>query len=540
MLDKVPESLIDDIVSGNSIPIIGAGFSRNAIFLPNEEMPDWEKLGRKIAKLIPNYPYSTPLDAISAYSYEYSRVKLVEKLVELLHIETVKLGSVHKAFCELPFDKVCTTNFDFLLEKAYDMGPAPVYCHPVIDQEQLSLSTSKSGVFLLKLHGDLNHPDRLIASEDDYDSFIDRYPLLATYLGNLLITRTPILIGYSLEDPDFRQIWQIIKDRLGQMRRPAYVITVGAKSHEIGRYERRGVKVINLPGAKSRYGEILENFFKELRVYWPPHLLKRSIITDEETADQLSIPKDNPNRLCYFAIPPSLKSFYKSNVFPIVESLNLVPVVSESIISPGDNISAKIMALMDRAQIVVADSSSTHILSEINLAINRKPNPPQILLILEEGSEIPTGIEGIRTIYRPRDLTQIPEDFIIKLDQWFSTENENLKPTLSEEPYRLLEKNEYGAAVISAFKLLEITLQEVLSNLDIKSDYLKKSISLINTANTALENQLINNDEFSQIMNTRAIRNQLVHGYYNISREMAMDIVNSIMEIVIKLKNHLT
>ncbi len=102
---------------------------------------------------------------------------------------------------------------------------------------------------------------------------------------------------------------------------------------------------------------------------------------------ELSIPKDSPNRLCYFSIPANLKSFYKQILFPIVEDLGLVPVINESIISPGDNVLAKIMALMDRAQFVVADLSSTEILSEIYIAISRKPNHPRILLILEEGSE---------------------------------------------------------------------------------------------------------------------------------------------------------
>ncbi len=81
----------------------------------------------------------------------------------------------------------------------------------VIDQEQLPISTSNNGVFLLKLHGDVNHPKRLIVEEKDYDSFIYNYPLLATYLGNLLITRTPLLIGYSLEDPDSCKYGKLLK-----------------------------------------------------------------------------------------------------------------------------------------------------------------------------------------------------------------------------------------------------------------------------------------------------------------------------------------
>jgi hypothetical protein len=31
ILDNIPKTLLDDIVSGNCIPIIGAGFSKNAI-----------------------------------------------------------------------------------------------------------------------------------------------------------------------------------------------------------------------------------------------------------------------------------------------------------------------------------------------------------------------------------------------------------------------------------------------------------------------------------------------------------------------------
>ena len=40
---------------------------------------------------------------------------------------------------------------------------------------------------------------------------------MSTYLANLLISRTALFIGYSLDDPDFRAIWQVVKDRLGRL-----------------------------------------------------------------------------------------------------------------------------------------------------------------------------------------------------------------------------------------------------------------------------------------------------------------------------------
>lgn len=121
---------------------------------------------------------------------------------------------------------------------------------------------------VLKIHGDLNHPSRLVITEEDYDTFQEKYHLMYEHIANLLISKTPLLIGYSLEDPDLRQIWQILGARLGNLRRSAYAILVGVHSVDVERYERRGVKVISLPDETATYGDILSTLFQEIREYW--------------------------------------------------------------------------------------------------------------------------------------------------------------------------------------------------------------------------------------------------------------------------------
>ncbi len=101
-------------------------------------MPDWEQLGKDIAALIPGYQYNGALDAISAYSYEYSRTKLIEKLSQSLHVKDARPGYTHKAFCELPFELVCTANFEFLLERGYDLNSK--YCRPIVEEDQLAIA----------------------------------------------------------------------------------------------------------------------------------------------------------------------------------------------------------------------------------------------------------------------------------------------------------------------------------------------------------------------------------------------------------------
>jgi len=260
-IDRLPKPLLDDIVQGQCIPIIGAGFSRNAELPPGFEMPLWDDLGKHLAQQMRNYPYTTPIDGISAFCHEFSRAKLIEQLRTILHVDKAQPGPAHLAFADLPFDIVVTTNFDFLLERAYDIKRRPYY--PIVDEDQLSIGNVSQGTRILKIHGDLNHPSRLIVTEEDYDTFLEKYPLICTYLANLLISRTPLFIGYSLEDPDFRQIWQIIGARLGNLRRNAYTFAVGVQSVDISRYERRGVKVISLGENVAAYGDILRKLFEE-------------------------------------------------------------------------------------------------------------------------------------------------------------------------------------------------------------------------------------------------------------------------------------
>jgi len=82
-----PKPLLDDLVKGKWLPVIGAGLSRNAIVPSGKAMPLWNDLGQQLAAEMPDYPYSGPLDAISAYEHEYGRVKLIERLADALLVD---------------------------------------------------------------------------------------------------------------------------------------------------------------------------------------------------------------------------------------------------------------------------------------------------------------------------------------------------------------------------------------------------------------------------------------------------------------------
>jgi hypothetical protein len=526
IISHFPKPVLDDLVAGRWLPIIGAGFSRNAIIPSGKQMPLWEDLGREFADELADYPYSGALDAISAYSHEYGRPRLIERMSAALLVDQARPGEAHRAFCSLLFDIVCTTNFDFLLERQYEMTRR--YCRPIIDEDHLAVNARDNATALLKLHGDLHHPTRLVATEEDYDSFLEKYPLLATYLANLLITRTAVLVGYSLDDPDFRQIWQVIGERLGRARRLAYAIMIDARPTDVARFARRGVKVISLPGSRSKYGEILARTFDELREYWRANLIRASYVMEEDPLNEFSLPAEALTRLCFFAIPITLQPFYRDDIFPLVEEHGFVPVTAADVIAPGENYAAKIDAIIKRSIIIIVDASTQNTLFELGLAAAAVSHR-QILVIAEEAVPMPPDLEGVTVIHRNKAPFSEQGEFKALVSNWLAQAEAELRPILVEEPLRLLKKGEYRAAVISAMTLLETLLRDKVKDLETFPDRAYSSRQLLQLA---VERQIISSSQEKMIRSWYEIRSRVVHSQTAVSRAKANEIVGGVVKLI--------
>jgi hypothetical protein len=90
------------------------------------------------------------IDSISAHEEEYGRTRVVERMTELLHVNDAEPGRAHEALCRVGFDLVLTTNFDFLLERAYEAIGQP--CQPLLTESQLPQRPLDGQAQVLKLH----------------------------------------------------------------------------------------------------------------------------------------------------------------------------------------------------------------------------------------------------------------------------------------------------------------------------------------------------------------------------------------------------
>ena len=462
-LSLIPKPLLNDFVTGRVIPFVGAGFSKNADIPAGLSMPDWNELGKLAADEIHDYNYdNNAIDALSYYEDLYSRAKLVELLMKGLHFGKIQPGATYKAFCDLFTGTICTTNFDSLIEDSMTLLHRPVSV--VVTKDRLTIGSDDESK-IVKLHGDFNHPDKMVITEHDYDIYLEKNPIFATYIANLFITNTMILIGYSLDDYDFRSIWQIINSRLGGMAQPAYCITVGASSEKIAKYKRRNIRVINLEGESQQYRTILHDLFVELKDYIDCEKDKTAKSTDERINEQMIIPAED-NKLCFISCAMSRIAQLSALINPVLYDLGITSVRIDDMLMPGDNwidISRTAIRKSKAAIIDISDSSS-NVMLELGLIKSTKQKQ-NILIICEEGTSIPVSLIDQQVLTYTFDIAceKITYHFVKALKEWscrvFDIEsvfsNNKGEHTVFTDAYRLLKKCEYSACIVSAYSELE-------------------------------------------------------------------------------------
>lgn len=382
---------------------------------------------------------------------------------------------------------------------------------------------------LLKLHGDLNHPDELIATEEDFDTFVGRYPLKATFAANLLITRTPVLLGYSFDDPDTRSLWALIRDRLGLLQRKGYVVLLGASSTEVARFARRNITVVNLP--TGNYSETFTQLFDELRAKFNEEVGSISRPAEDEVAAELVLPVDAPSRLCFCSVPVKLLPWYRNEVFPIIEAAGYVTVTREDVLSEGANAAATINALLSRSSLALIDGSSFSTGHELGMALDVL-SPERVIVILEKSRTPAVSLRSslmlanVPVIVRDEDPIESADDLIIQIQARLS-----VLTLETSQPRRLLTQGHPNAAVAVAFGLLEEALA-------VRAEAIRaeRPPSLMRLIGWAAENDILNPEELSRFRQWVGLRNRAVHTSEPISADAARRALDDIEALLARLQ----
>jgi hypothetical protein len=132
-----------------------------------------------------------------------------------------------------------TTNWDPILERCLHV------LIPVIEDRDLAFWDDRRRQ-VLKIHGCITRPYSIVATQSDYDNCINQNPLIFNKLKDLMATKTFLFIGYSMRDPDFREVWGTITKALGRFAKRAYALDPLATAENIDFWKGRGIDVYNV------------------------------------------------------------------------------------------------------------------------------------------------------------------------------------------------------------------------------------------------------------------------------------------------------
>ena len=153
------------------------------------------------------------------YEVARSRQQLAEAIRTAVHVGK-EPSPVLRALAELNFLRVITTNYDQLFEDALRAaGKHPrvsIYTPTLEPTRDYGAPTAESPV-VFKIHGDVDQPETLVVTDEDYIQFVLRmsskepYDPVPLKLKADLTEWTTLFVGYSLLDYNLRLLFKALR-----------------------------------------------------------------------------------------------------------------------------------------------------------------------------------------------------------------------------------------------------------------------------------------------------------------------------------------
>jgi len=277
---EIPAALIEAVKNSRVIPFLGAGASKEATNSNGNRPPDANQLRdilaqRFFGKPIPNRDLMTVAEMAirngAGQSLVFEEVRKV--------LTSFQSDGAHRALAEYCWRMIATTNYDLLIEDAYNDVKSRLQnlVKFVKDDEPVEarLQETQRPVQYLKLHGCLDyiHDSDIppILTKESYSRYSANRTRLFGRIVDYAHESTLLFIGYRLDDAHIRDLIY----KIGIEKRPRwFMVTPDAEDYDIDYWGIQNVGII-----KCRFGEFMETLSEAI----PP--LFRQLGPSAQTAD---------------------------------------------------------------------------------------------------------------------------------------------------------------------------------------------------------------------------------------------------------------
>lgn len=234
MMDVVfTPDLVDDIARERVIPFLGAGVSASAKTASGNKIKPWAAFLRETAGSLDGKLQNLVSELVNRGEYllacEILQSKLKDSWEDILTKEYAQKATpsgLHESIVKLNQRIILTTNFDKLLESAFDkLDTDDKYYRTTInslDSDAFRAFKSHSTKYIVKIHGTIDAVGSLVFSRSEYIRRAFGNQNYSLFMEHLLLNYTFLFIGFSMDDPAISSIMEMYCLKYNSSR-PHYV-----------------------------------------------------------------------------------------------------------------------------------------------------------------------------------------------------------------------------------------------------------------------------------------------------------------------------
>ena len=204
-----------DIARRQCVLYLGSGVSHNSINVRGERPMTWKQFlmkgadketlasaqKREIKTKIKAEDYLMACELLKRYLGDDA---FSDFLDESFKTPGYKEADIHKEIFKLDSRIVITPNFDSIYETYVSNETHGATISKNYYDEDIASCIRKRDPIILKLHGSINSPAKMIFTQVDYAKARNDYQSFYQLLNALLLTQTFLFMGAGLNDPDIR------------------------------------------------------------------------------------------------------------------------------------------------------------------------------------------------------------------------------------------------------------------------------------------------------------------------------------------------
>ena len=236
--------LFEKIKKGNTILFLGAGASiTNKTFLSKDIIQLYEE---KIGKNLETEDIIEFVDILQTNSW-FDRNDF-DNFVETL-LRRLEVGEAHRSIINMPWNQIITTNYDVLLEHAYDESrdTNELELKTIRSKEESFYTADSSQIKYIKLNGCISDKSKypLVFSSQDFEESNSFYNEIFNSLKGLSDRITFLSIGYSYSDKLASFILNKMDSTNYRRRRILYNVDPYVSETRYEYYASKNVSIIN-------------------------------------------------------------------------------------------------------------------------------------------------------------------------------------------------------------------------------------------------------------------------------------------------------